>query len=104
MKQPGTRLDFAKPHRKKQESTALPQNRNINGSETVKTAKKEVLQVQQATKGIKRTHECSTRYHDLGKHLGNDEQDTRSICLEKHGVEQMRRRQVEKNLQETKRL
>ena len=48
VKQPGTRLDFAKPHRKKQESTALPQIRNINGSETVKTAKKEVLQVQQA--------------------------------------------------------
>ena len=51
VKQPGTRLDFAKPHRKKQESTALPQIHNINGSDTVKTARKEVLQVQQAYQG-----------------------------------------------------
>ena len=51
VKQPGTRLDFAKPHRMKQDSTALPQIHNINGSETVKTARKEVLQVQQAYQG-----------------------------------------------------
>ena len=38
----------------------------------------------------------------MTKHLGNDESDTRSICHEKHGVKQKRRRQVDKDLQEAK--
>ena len=36
VKQPGSRIHFAEPHRKKQESTPLPQIHNIIGSETVK--------------------------------------------------------------------
>ena len=38
--QVGTRVDFAEPHRKKTESTPLPQIHNIIGSETVETGKK----------------------------------------------------------------
>ena len=41
MKQPGTKVDFAEPHRKEQESTPLPQIYHIIGSETLKAAMKE---------------------------------------------------------------
>ena len=40
MTQPGIRVEFAEPHRKKQESTPLTQIHKIIGSETVKTATK----------------------------------------------------------------
>ena len=39
-KQPGTRVDFAGPHRKKQESTPLPPIHHIIGSEPEKAATK----------------------------------------------------------------
>ena len=38
VKQTGTMVDFAEPHRKKQESTLLTQIVNIIGSETIKMA------------------------------------------------------------------
>ena len=40
VKQAGTRVDFAEPHRKKIESTPLPQIHNIIGSETVERGTK----------------------------------------------------------------
>ena len=71
-KQPGTRVDFVEPQRKKRESTPLQhmvrsdQNCYERGS----------LKLDEDTWGFKCTQGCTTRCYDLGEYLGNDEQDT----------------------------
>ena len=59
-------MEFGEPHGRKQEYTPLPQIYNVIGLETEKYA----------TKGSESARECRTRRHGMGKHLGNDEQNS----------------------------
>ena len=79
VKQPGTRVNFAEMHHRKQEYSpdaqyhilALDaQYHRIGNSKN--SNKRRRININESPKVIKHKRECSTRYHDMGKHLAND--------------------------------
>ena len=64
----GTKVDFVEPQRKKRESTPLARidNTMVSGGS---------LKLDKDDRRVSVTFGCTTRCHDLGQYLGNDEQD-----------------------------
>ena len=86
----GNRVDFVEPQRNKRQSTPLPVP-----FEAASTApgggqsdyEKRNSEHNQWSRGLHDTQQCGTGCHDMGKHLGNDEQDTRSLRHKEHRLE-----------------
>ena len=75
----GNRVDFVEPRRNKRQSTPLPVTREA--ASTAPVGAKAI---------IKRLHDSEQRgtgCDDMGKHLGNDEQDTRGLRYKEHRLE-----------------
>ena len=85
----GNRVDFVEPQRNKRQSTPLPVPR-----EAASTApggqgdyKKWNSEHNQWSRGLHDSQQRGTGCHDMGKQLGNDEQDARSLRHEEHRLE-----------------
>ena len=86
----GNRVEFVEPQRNKRQSTPLPATR-----EAAITApgggqgdyEKWNSEHNQWSRGLHDSQQRGTGCHDMGKHLGNDEQDTRSLRHKEHRLE-----------------
>ena len=86
----GNRVDFVEPQRNKRQSTPLPlprmprvQHRGGGQSDYEKWNSKH----NEWSRGLHDSQQRGTGCHDMGKHLGNDEQDTRSLRHKEHKLE-----------------
>ena len=100
------RVDFVEPQRNKRQSTPLPVPR-----EAASTApggqgdyEKWNSEHNQWSRGLHDSQQRGTGCHDMGKHLGNDEPDSRSLRHKEHRLEGQRKQQIQENFQETKRI
>ena len=78
----GNRVDFVEPQRIKLQSTPLPLPRDAastapGGGQS--EYEKWNSEHNQWSRGLHDSQQRGTGCHDMGKHLGNDEQDTRSL-------------------------
>ena len=86
----GNRVDFVEPQRNKRQSTPLPLPLDAAStapgrgqSDYEKWNSKHI----QWSRGLHDSQQRGTGCHDMGKHLGNDEQDTRSLRHKEHRLE-----------------
>ena len=84
----GNRVDFVEPQRNKRQSTPLPATREA--ASTAPVGAKAIIKNSEHTKWSRRLHDSEQRgtgCHDMGKYLGNDEQDTRGLRYKEHRLE-----------------
>ena len=86
----GNRVDFVEPQRNKRQSTPLPVPREA--ASTAPVGAKAIIKSGTANTtsgpgGLHDSQQRGTGCHDMGKHLGNDEQDTRSLRHQEHRLE-----------------
>ena len=87
----GNRVDFVEPQRNKRQSTPLPLPRDAAstapGGGGQSDYEKWNSKHNEWPRGLHDSQQRGTGCHDVGKHLGNDEQDTRSLRHEEHRLE-----------------
>ena len=88
----GNRVDFVEPQRNKRQSTPLPLPRDAastapGGGGGQSDYEKWNSEHNQWSRGLHDSQQRGTGCHDMGKHLGNDEQDTRSLRHKEHRLE-----------------
>ena len=86
----GNRVDFVEPQRNKRQSTPLPVPRDAASTTPgggQGDYKKGNSEHNQWSRGLHYSQQHGTRCHDMGKHLGNDEQDARSLRHKEHRLE-----------------
>ena len=86
----GNRVDFVEPQRSKRQSTPLPLPRDAasaapGGGQS--DYEKWNSKHNGWSRGLNDSQQRGTGCHDRGKHLRNDEQDTRSLCHKEHRLE-----------------
>ena len=86
----GNRVDFVEPQRNKRQSTPLPLP--LDAASTApgrgqSDYEKWNTKHNQWSRGLNDSQQRGTGCHDMGKHLGNDEQDTRSLRHKEHRLE-----------------
>ena len=82
----GNRVDFVEPQRNKRQSTPLPVPRDAASTAPGGQSDYEKWNSEhnQWSRGLHDSQQRGTGCHDMGKHLGNDEQDTGSLRHKKH--------------------
>ena len=86
----GNRVDFVEPQRNKRQSTPSPLPRDAastapGGGQS--DYEKWNSKHNEWSRGLHDSQQRGTGCHDMGKHLGNDEQDTRSLRHKEHRLE-----------------
>ena len=84
----GNRVDFVEPQRNKRQSTPLPLSREAAstapGGGGQNNYEKWNSKYNEWSRRLHDSQQRGARYYDVGEHLGDDEQDTRSLRYEEH--------------------